>query len=162
MTKSTCPIRRPISDFGTGFRTRSCDPTPKRNVVGKKTISDAKIILEIEQLSQNVTRLEQEVEKLKQAVLNQTATIFISSLGVPDIKVIKPIPVTIEKESDEEYIASFMDANISTGGKSGQEAVYNLQSLIADLFEMHEEETSELGPAMKIQNQVLHDVLCRQ
>jgi predicted RNase H-like HicB family nuclease len=109
-----------------------------------------------------VKQLEQEVEELKQAAFSQTFTIFINSLGIPNLEVKKPIPVTIEKEGEEDYIASFMDANISTGGKSEQEAVYNLQSLIADLFEMHEEETSELGPAMKIQNQVLHDVLCRR
>jgi predicted RNase H-like HicB family nuclease len=80
---------------------------------------------------------------------------------MPNLEVKKPIPVVIERESDENYIASFMDANISTGGKSEQEAVYNLQSLIADLFEMHEEETSKLGPAMQMQKQALNDVLCQ-
>src|SRR4051812_36638261 len=40
---------------------------------------------------------------------------FISSLGNPQVAVKKPIPVTIRSDGDE-FIASFMDANISAGG----------------------------------------------
>ena len=108
-----------------------------------------------------VKQLEQEVEELKKAAFSQSYTILITSLGVPELNVLKPIPVTIRKDGDDDFIASFFDANISTGGSTEQEAIYNLQGLITDIFEMHENETSELGPAMIVQKQVLDDVLCR-
>jgi predicted RNase H-like HicB family nuclease len=161
MIKSVHPKGRQLSEYGRAFGPRSCDPTPKRNVVSTRSIYDAQISFNIEELNERIAQIEQDMQDLNQATTSRTFTTYIISLGVPDLKVKKPIPVTIEREDDENYIASFMDANISTGGNSEQEAVYNLQSLIADLFEMHEEETSELGPAMKIQKQVLHDVLCR-
>jgi predicted RNase H-like HicB family nuclease len=125
------------------------------------SIYDAQIIFNIEELHEKVAQLERDIQELKQAAFSRTFTTYITSLGMPNLEVKKPIPVVIERESDENYIASFMDANISTGGKSEQEAVYNLQSLIADLFEMHEEETSKLGPAMQMQKQALNDVLCQ-
>ena len=91
---------------------------------------------------------------------NAAFSTFISSLGVDGLEVVKPIPVTVRPDSDE-FIASFFDANISTGAESPQEAISNLQSLIADFFEIHENNTEPLGSAMESQKRVLMESICR-
>lgn len=161
MASSTHLTRRPIREYGKEFPTRSCDPTPKRSVVGNKTIYDAQIIFNIEELNEKIAQLEHDMQELTQAAISRIFTIFINSLGTPDLEVTKPIPVTIEKEGEEDYIASFLDANIGTGGDSIQEAIQNLQSLIVDTFKMHENMTLKLSPAMIVQKQALLETVCR-
>jgi hypothetical protein len=86
---------------------------------------------------------------------------FLASLGAEGLEVTKPIPVTVRPDGDE-FIASFFDANISTGGESPQAAISDLQGLIADLFELLEKEPDEkLGPAMRKQRAVLEEFVCR-
>ncbi|HVA45876.1 MAG TPA: hypothetical protein VNH11_05760 [Pirellulales bacterium] len=88
-------------------------------------------------------------------------TTFIVALGNQEISLRKPIPVTIFPDGDD-FTASFMDANISTGGGSPQEALYNLQHLIADFFLMDEDEpTMALSEKMRHQRRVLAECVCR-
>ena len=88
-------------------------------------------------------------------------TTFIVSLGNPEVTLQKPIPVTIFPDGDE-FTASFMDANISSGGGSPQEALFNLQHLIADFFLMDEDEPNmALSQKMRHQRQVLAECVCR-
>jgi hypothetical protein len=88
--------------------------------------------------------------------------IFVSSLAANDIKVARPIPVTIETESDESFIASFLDAGVSSGGNTVQDAVWSLQQMIASSFRMLEKMgNSELGPKMRREKAVLSEFLCR-
>lgn len=88
-------------------------------------------------------------------------TTFITSLGSAGLSLKKPIPVTVFPEGDE-FTASFMDANISTGGSSQQEALYNLQHLIADFFVMDEDEPDvAVGSKMRHQRLVLAECVCR-
>jgi hypothetical protein len=73
--------------------------------------------------------------------------IFISTLAVSDVTVIKPIPVTVETEPDESYIASFLEAGISSGGDSLRNAVWSLQDMIASSYRMLGQMSDEqLGP----------------
>ncbi len=85
----------------------------------------------------------------------------IYSLGQVGLELRRPIPVTIRPDGNE-FIASFFDANISTGGGTEQEAVDNLQSLIADFFnDLELAKDDELGPSMIKQRQVLLESVCR-
>jgi hypothetical protein len=86
----------------------------------------------------------------------------IASLGIPEYELRKMIPVTICPDGDE-FIATFFDANISTGGDSQQEAVANLQSLIADFYdELATMPLEELGPSLRRQKHVLMEFVCRR
>lgn len=88
-------------------------------------------------------------------------TTFITSLGSDEFCLKKPIPVTIFPDGDE-FTASFMDANISTGGGSPQEAIYNLQHLIAEFFAMDEDEPeAAVSSKMRHQRLVLAECVCR-
>lgn len=117
-----------------------------------------------------IARLEERLMILEQALPAILASIMaesqpvcttVSSLGVPGYGVLKPIPVTIRKDGDE-FIASFFDANISTGGENQQEAVANLQSLIADFYdELAATPSAELGPSLQRQKYVLTEFVCQ-
>gem|GEM_PF-4721364 len=111
-------------------------------------------------LKQAVVELQQEGGMLKPSLASGAFATTIHSLGVDGITVLRPITVTVRRDGDE-YIASFYDANISTGGCSEQQAISNLQSLIADIFLMHCHSADELGPAMTSQRTVLMESLCR-
>jgi hypothetical protein len=86
---------------------------------------------------------------------------FVQSLGVEGLRVVQSIPVTVRPDGNE-FVASFFDANISTAGETPQEAIDNLQSLIADVYELHEAARDDgLGPKMKKQRAVLREFVCR-
>ena|SRR5436305_12145602 len=77
----------------------------------------------------------------------------------PGYEVIKPIPVTI-REVDGSFVASFTAANVNSSGDTWDEAVANLQSLLAgvlDLLLSHRPE--KLGPAPKQQLSVLQSFI---
>lgn len=104
--------------------------------------------------------LQKRVERLEGATKPNALSTFITSLGRPNLELRKPISVTIISEGDE-FTASFMDANISTGGGSVQEALYNLQCLIADFYLDDAEPNDLLSPQMRHQRQVLAECICR-
>ena len=109
-----------------------------------------------------VVELEDTVAELKRRITPGSFTTLLVSLGVDDIEVKKHIPVTILPD-DKEFTATFFDANISTGGRTEQEAIGNLQSLIAEMFVDHMSESPEtLGPQMLVQHRVLMDCLCQK
>lgn len=95
---------------------------------------------------------EREVQKL-------IGTIQLVSLGDPEITLVHPIPVALIQD-DDEVIASFVDANISSGGAGIQEAVSGLQCLIADMVRLHSTWTGPMGDDIARQKQVLSEV-CR-
>ncbi|MES2790100.1 MAG: hypothetical protein V4719_10790 [Planctomycetota bacterium] len=88
--------------------------------------------------------------------------IFVSTLAANDIDVVKPIPVTIEMESDDSFIASFVDAGISSGGPTRQDAVWSLQDRIAMLFAtLSEMPSNKLGAKMQRKKAVLSEFVCQ-
>lgn len=78
-------------------------------------------------------------------------TLHINSLQPEPYKLLQPIPVLVQAR-DEEWVASFYDANLHASGDTEQEAFDNLRSLILDVFESLTEEKAELGvePARQI------------
>ncbi len=87
---------------------------------------------------------------------------FIASLGRKDLEVRKPIPVTLEPESDGSYIASFLDANVASGGETVQDAVESLQDMLATSFEhLTALPDSRLGPRIKREREILSEFICR-
>jgi predicted RNase H-like HicB family nuclease len=86
---------------------------------------------------------------------------FISTLARSDIRVLKPIPVTFEREEDGSYVASFLDAGVSSGGQTLRDATWSLQEMIAASFQtLRQMSDRELGPKMRRQRDVLLEFLC--
>ena len=69
----------------------------------------------------------------------------ISSLQPEPYKLLQAIPVVIQPQ-EQEWIASFYDANLYASGETEQEAFDNLRSLILDVYESLAAEKDELGP----------------
>lgn len=86
---------------------------------------------------------------------------IMKSLACSDIEVSKSIPVTIEADG-EEFIASFMDAGISSGGETIPEAFASLREVVATSFRtLADMPDSKLGPKMLRQKHVLLEFLCQ-
>lgn len=89
-------------------------------------------------------------------------TTFLDSLGDAELEVRRPIPLTIRPD-DDSYIASFVEANISSGGETLPDAIESVQSLIASFFADVETLPDEkLGPKMRHQRRVVMEYVCRR
>lgn len=110
--------------------------------------------------SLGIVELKEDLEQLKRLAGCGTFVTYLHSLGVAGLDLAQRVPVTVERDG-EDFIASFLDANISAGGCTVQKAVSNLQSLIADMFIMDENEDVSLSPAMTKQRNVLREFVCR-
>ena len=129
--------------------------------VAAPTEQVAALEIMIMQIMQMTLLLERKTDSLTKLIQERPFVTYLTSLGDDELKVTNPIPVTIRVE-DDEFIASFLDANIGTGGLTLQAAISNLQSLIADFFrDLEDEPIENLGPMMKQQRIVLMDVICR-
>jgi hypothetical protein len=117
----------------------------------------------IERLEQRLMILEQGLPATLSSIMveNQPVCTTIASLGIPGYELRTMIPVTIRPDGSE-FTATFFDANISTGGDTEQEAVANLQSLIADFYDdLVATPDEELGPSLRRQKLVLVEFVCR-
>ena len=87
--------------------------------------------------------------------IEHTVIIPINTFAPLPIEASRPIQVVIQNCEDE-YVASFFDANISASGETLQIALDNLKDLIAMQFQFLEHKpNSELGTAMRRKKSVL-------
>lgn len=111
-------------------------------------------------LEELVLRVAERVESM-QSDTPAPFTTFVNSLGDEELEVRRPIPLTIRRD-DDSYIASFVEANISSGGDTLPDAVESAQSLIASFFtDVEKLPDAKLGPKLRHQRQVLMDYVCR-
>ncbi len=129
-----------------------------------RSLLERMIPVHLADIGERLRALEARVAELEKRIDQRSkASPFtqVSSLGMPGYTVQKPIPVTIYQDG-EEFTATFFDANISTGGDTEQEAVANLQNLIADFYdELAATPDGQLGPSLQRQKLVLMEFVCR-
>ena len=85
----------------------------------------------------------------------------IDTFAPEPFEVVKSFQVVVRPVEDE-FIATFFDANLSAAGATPEEAVYNLKDVILATFDAltdHKEE--ELGPGPARQIRVLQQFLQR-
>ncbi|MCH8024808.1 MAG: hypothetical protein IIB43_08885, partial [Candidatus Marinimicrobia bacterium] len=114
---------------------------------------------DLERILQETSRLEvlsREILLLKRRVSQleaQTSCIVpIKSLHPEPYKVVQTINAVV-RLVDDEYTATFFDANISTTGDTDIEAIANLKDLIAGTFDMlsaHESDRLAPGPERQL------------
>ena len=110
--------------------------------------------------------LEREVALLKQRCsrLEELSPILvpIQSLAPEPYEVIKPLWAVV-KVQDDQYIATFFDANISASGDTQTEAIFNLKDMIVGSFEiLSETSANELGPEPVQQKKVLQEFIAKK
>ena len=102
---------------------------------------------------------ETEIRSLKTRceVLERTAPVIvpIQSLAPEPFEIIKTFYAVVHL-ADEQYIASFFDANLSASGDTRSEAISNLKDIIVGTFELLTiTDKSKLGPGPLQQRDVL-------
>ncbi len=108
-----------------------------------------------------IEALEGEVRMLKERCLSlevhSPLLIPVESLAPEPYAVIKPIPAVVRKE-DDEYIASFFDANLAASGDTQAEAIFNLKDIIVAALELFADtDEGHLGPGPLRQKRVLEE-----
>lgn len=86
----------------------------------------------------------------------------INSLPGEPFNLLKPIPVKIERMDENDFLASFEEANITMPGESDLEAFQNLLGHTLDVFEALSNEETSLGPEPARQLKVLRKYLSVQ
>src|ERR1700683_3622598 len=83
----------------------------------------------------------------------------IATFAPEPFEILKEIPVVVQP-ADDEFSATFFDANINTQGCNETEAVENLKELILDIFEhLGAQPAKRLGPGPKRQLAVLQEFI---
>ena len=113
--------------------------------------------------STRIAELEKQIDSLRERVsdLEQTApvTVPIETLAPEPYEVLKPFHAVIHAQ-DDEYLASFFDANVNASGATHEEALFNLKDTIVAVFKLlSEHDPSRLGRGPARQLQVLKEFL---
>lgn len=88
---------------------------------------------------------------------NQIA-IYVTDLEAEKYTLSKPVLIAVTREDEDEYIASFPQAEISRSGNTVGEAVGWLKSSMVELYELFKQEQM-LGPLPRRQLQVLGEYI---
>ena len=124
-------------------------------------MSQIGIVLETASTIARLAILEQRLKAIEDKQ-SSPICIFISTLAVSDVLVVKPIPVTITLDCDDACVASFVDAGVSSGGDSLKSAVWSLQDMLASSYRMLAPMNDKtLGPKMRREKAVLLEFLCQ-
>jgi predicted RNase H-like HicB family nuclease len=103
--------------------------------------------------------LERTVSSLKTQVAKRASIAVISTFAPEPFGVRKQIPVVIQP-FDDEFIASFFDANINAQGSNETEALENLKDVMLGVFEhLSAQRSNRLGPEPKRQLAVLQEFI---
>jgi predicted RNase H-like HicB family nuclease len=97
--------------------------------------------------------LRQTISRLKRLELGQPLIVPVESFAPEPYELLTPFHVVLEP-SDNEFVATFFDANISASGETGMDALANLKDMILAVFEALELE-KDLGPSPSKQLSVL-------
>lgn len=89
----------------------------------------------------------------------KTIAKLIETLAPEPYEVLKPFFVTLQP-CEGEYIATWLDTNISASGKTEKDAVCNFKDILVATFEcLTKHKLSQLGPSPTRQLTVLHEFI---
>ena len=84
----------------------------------------------------------------------------ITTLEPEPFELRKPVPIVVQ-QIDDQYVASFFDANINASGETQQDAVANLKDIMVILFQRLSKE-KKLGKGPSLQRSILARVTRRR
>jgi hypothetical protein len=83
----------------------------------------------------------------------------IATFAPEPYEVLRPIPVLVRPEG-EEFVASFVEANVNASGETQQEAFESLKALVLDVFDsLRSHPAEKLGPEPARRLAVLRDFI---
>jgi hypothetical protein len=86
----------------------------------------------------------------------------ITTFAPEPVEILKEIKVVVQNDEDE-YIATFFDANVNAGGCNQVEAFENLKDLILSRYDyLNSQPPEKLGPALAKQISVLREFIRRK
>ncbi len=101
--------------------------------------------------------------KLAEAVTRECLVVPIISFVPEPFECLKEIKVVVQQVDDEEFTATFFEANVNAGGCHQQEAVANLKNLLLRRLEFLSAQPPEkLGKPLKKQLAVLQEFIRRK
>jgi hypothetical protein len=123
-----------------------------------KTVQSQRDSIRIAGLEREVLMLRSQMNALQQSA---ATSVTIDTMAPEPVEVIRPFHVVVEPYEDE-FKASFYDANLSAFGDTRNEAIWNLKDLLAATFEMlTEHDPDRLGPGPARELEVLQQFLKR-
>jgi hypothetical protein len=129
------------------------------SVLATMSQSIAKTDDRIFNIEQKLTTISEEVSKPR----NQSPfTLVITTLHSSEYELRRDVPVLIEQVEEEEFVASFVDADVYTSGETMSAAIENLRAaLISTLRTWSSVDTAKLGPLPRRQLATLERLLRR-
>lgn len=113
-------------------------------------------LLKLEGLKREIIILKERVNKLES---DKAYRIYLETLEPEPYLVAKPLNIHI-RFCEDEFIASFHDANLSTSGDTQEEAYDNLKEVIITIYNtLNRHEDSELGPGPLRQKKILNSFI---
>ena len=112
----------------------------------------------LEALAKEVLLLKERLIRLEE---EQAVRVPIQSLSPEPYELLRPFEVVVRK-CDDQFLATFYDANLSASGDTDIEAVSNLKDIIIGTLEvLLEHDESHLGPGPRQQLEVLASFIKR-
>ncbi len=154
------------------WQTDACDPGP-HGVVPRGWATDVQVppasfseivaarlreAARLTSIEERLTNLEERLTEDLQAA-PKCVTFYLSSFAPEPYAVKRPIPITVQ-ESEDGFLASFVDANVNSSGDTQQEAFANVRELILDVFDrLSSFPADKLGPGPKRQIAILREFM---
>ncbi len=111
--------------------------------------------LQSSKISQLESRLAA-LEKSFQESRDHMSAVSITSLHPEPFIVIEPLDVIVRRVDQDEFIASFADANMNASGDTAEEAIAGLKEIVAAKFKLFSRlGDARLGPEPKRQFAIL-------
>ncbi len=122
---------------------------PELLVEFTKMVQSKRDNIRIAGLEREVLMLHSQMNALRKRA---ATSVMIDTMAPEPIEIVRPFHVVVEPYEDE-FKASFYDANLSSFGDTRNEAIWNLKDLLAATFEMLTEHDPKLlgpGPAREL------------
>ncbi len=108
-------------------------------------------------------RLNELENRLAETVTRDSVVVPITTFAPEPFQVLKEIKAVIQKEDEDEFTATFFDANVNATGCNQVDAIDNLKDLILSRFEfLNAQSPEKLGLGLAKQIAVLREFVARR
>ena len=112
-------------------------------------------------LQGEIVKLRNDVERLRSK--KESVVVPITTFAPEPYGLTREMKVVVQPASDESYVASLFDANLSMTGETETDAVANLKAWILDVYDnLDEQPEGALGPEPQRQLAVLRTFIRRR
>jgi predicted RNase H-like HicB family nuclease len=118
-------------------------------------IRDEEVAMPLDRLASELASQRERIEALE--ARDSSNLVQIHTFAPEPYTVKKPIPIVV-RPHDGEFLASFLDANVSSSGETEQEAFEGVKTLILDMLDQLQRQP-KLGPKLAHRLAVLQEFI---